>query len=203
MIPSKVIAQIQVFWDENSEEFQSRRQSSRGSSFISRSSSCELSGQDLDLDSIEKSSVHNEKNSEKVGPRAKSVAAKINFLNQINSDDVIENMEMIGLVMDSPSYDEVSLNGALYAENVKDVVIIFLDIVGFSKMSMELSPLKVMNMLEALFSRFDALCEKHSVEKLETIGELLELAFPLCHSCSYQLIVTLYRRRIYMYNQFI
>jgi hypothetical protein len=177
MIPSKVIAQIQVFWDENSEEFQSRRKSSRGSSFISRTSSC--SGEDLDLDSIEKSSVRNEKNSEKVGPRSKSVAAKINFLNQINSDDVIENMEMIGLVMDSPLYDDVTLNGALYAENVKDVVIIFLDIVGFSKMSMERSPLEVMNMLEALFSRFDALCEKHNVEKLETIGELLELVSPL------------------------
>jgi hypothetical protein len=202
MIPSKVIAQIQVFWDENSEEFQSRRQSTRGSSCISRTSSCELSGEDLDLDSIEKSSVHNEKNSE-VGPRSKSVAAKINFLNQINSDDVIENMEMIGLVMDSPSYDNVTLNGALYAENVKDVVIIFLDIVGFSKMSMERSPLEVMNMLEALFSRFDALCEKHNVEKLETIGELLELAFLLCHSCSYQLIVTMYRRRIHMHHQFI
>ncbi len=169
MIPSKVIEQIQVFWDENSDEFQSRRSSQRDS-FISTSSSCELSGEDLD--SIEKSGARDEKNSEKMGlRRTESVAAKINFLHQINSDDVIENEEITGLVMDTPSYDDVSLNGALYAENVKDVVISFADIVGFSKMSMDMPPIKVMNMLEAVFSRFDALCEKHRVEKLETIGE--------------------------------
>jgi hypothetical protein len=202
MIPSKVIEQIQVFWDENSDEFQSRRSSQRDS-FVSSSSSCELSGEDLD--SIEKPTARNEKNSEKMGlRRSESVAAKINFLNQINSDDVIENKELTGLVMDPPLYDDASLSGALYAENVKDVVIIFADIVGFSKMSMDMSPIEVMNMLEAVFSRFDALCEKHRVEKLETIGESRRsLNFFLYHSCSNLCIDTLHRRRLYMYNQFI
>jgi guanylate cyclase soluble subunit beta len=60
---------------------------------------------------------------------------------------------------------------ALYAENVDNVCIIFADIVGFSRISLELEPLVVVNMLQDLFARFDELCDLHQVQKLETIGD--------------------------------
>lgn len=47
------------------------------------------------------------------------------------------------------------------------VCIIFTDIVGFSAMSMHLSPIKIMDMLQNLYSRFDELCDIHGVLKLE------------------------------------
>jgi hypothetical protein len=47
------------------------------------------------------------------------------------------------------------------------VCIIFTDIVGFSAMSMHLSPIKIMDMLQNLYSRFDELCDVHGVLKLE------------------------------------
>jgi hypothetical protein len=173
MIPSKVIEKIQVFWDEDSDEFQTRRNSHRDS--ISKSSSCEFSGEDMD--SLESSSAKGKESKDNRGlRRSESVAAKLHFLNQIHSDDTKADDVMTGTVMNAQSYSDIPLNGALYAENVKDVVIIFVDIVGFSKMSVDMSPFEVMNMLEAVFSRFDSLCEKHSVEKLETIGESTEFA---------------------------
>ncbi len=169
MIPSKVIEKIQVYWDENSDEFQARRSSHRSSS-ISKSSSTDFGGGDSG--SSECSSVGKETKTDERPKiqRSESVTAKLNFLNQIHSDDTI-NDKMAGMMIDTASYAATSLNRALYAENVKDVVIIFADIVGFSEMSMGMSPIEVMNMLEALFSKFDALCEIHYVEKLETIGE--------------------------------
>ena len=174
MIPSKVIEKIQVFWDEDSDEFQTRRNSHRDS--ISKSSSCEFSGEDMD--SLESSSAKGKESKDNRGlRRSESVAAKLHFLNQIHSDDTQADDVMTGVVIDAQSYSDIPLNGALYAENVKDVVIIFVDIVGFSAMSMDMSPFEVMNMLEAVFSRFDSLCEKHSVEKLETIGEMTEYAW--------------------------
>ena len=129
------------------------------------------------MDSLESSSAKGKESKDNRGlRRSESVAAKLHFLNQIHSDDTKADDVMTGVVIDAQSYSDIPLNGALYAENVKDVVIIFVDIVGFSKMSVDMSPFEVMNMLEAVFSRFDSLCEKHSVEKLETIGESTEFA---------------------------
>jgi len=172
IIPSKVIEKIQVYWDEDSDEFQARRSSHRSSS-ISKSSSTDFGGGDSC--SSECSSVGKETKTDERPKiqRSESVTAKLNFLNQIHSDDTI-NDKMADMMIDTALYEATSLNRALYAENVKDVVIIFADIVGFSEMSMCMSPIQVMNMLEALFSKFDALCEIHNVEKLETIGEFVE-----------------------------
>ena len=48
--------------------------------------------------------------------------------------------------------------------------IFFSDIVGFTKMSGEMSPLDVMDMLNDMYSKFDDLVLKHKVYKVETIG---------------------------------
>jgi class 3 adenylate cyclase len=48
--------------------------------------------------------------------------------------------------------------------------IFFSDIVGFTKMSGEMSPLEVMELLNEMYSKFDDLVIKHKVYKVETIG---------------------------------
>lgn len=47
------------------------------------------------------------------------------------------------------------------------VCIIFTDIVGFSRIAMDIQPKDVMDMLQDLFFRFDELCDVHGVLKLE------------------------------------
>ncbi|GFH60060.1 hypothetical protein CTEN210_16536 [Chaetoceros tenuissimus] len=59
----------------------------------------------------------------------------------------------------------------LFAETQSNVSIIFTDIVGFSRISRHLKPIQVMQMLQDLYHKFDLLCEKHGVRKLETIGD--------------------------------
>lgn len=143
MIPSKVIEKIEVFWDKNSEEYQSRRSSDN-------------------LDTLE----INDKEQKSLGlKRGRSVS---HFLNQMNGES---NSSDAGIIVDTPAMEIGSTSRALYAENVKDVVIIFTDIVGFSKLALDMKPLEVVDMLQHLFCRFDALCGKHGVSKLETIGD--------------------------------
>jgi serine/threonine protein kinase len=51
------------------------------------------------------------------------------------------------------------------------VTIFFSDIVGFTNIASELSPWKVSDMLDRLYSKFDTLSRKHDVFKVETIGD--------------------------------
>ncbi|KAL7548925.1 hypothetical protein ACHAWF_012193 [Thalassiosira exigua] len=164
MIPAKVISTIEKFWDENSDEYQSRRSVPS----ISRDSINDLSHyspDDLDASS--------RMNSDEKAPkllRCQSVKEKINFLNHINTSDNASESNA-GVIVDTSSMEIGSLHRALYAENVENAVIIFTDIVGFSKMALDMKPMDVLNMLQALFSRFDSLCDKHGITKLETVGD--------------------------------
>jgi len=62
------------------------------------------------------------------------------------------------------------------AERYENVSLLFSDIVGFTNISSNVSPTDVMAMLNELFSKFDVLCEKHNVFKVETIGDAYMVA---------------------------
>ncbi|KAL3909213.1 MAG: hypothetical protein SGARI_002712 [Bacillariaceae sp.] len=54
----------------------------------------------------------------------------------------------------------------------KDMVTLFFcDIVGFTSISETMEPMKVANMLDRLYLKFDALSRAHNVHKVETVGD--------------------------------
>ncbi|KAL7539363.1 hypothetical protein ACHAXR_010327, partial [Thalassiosira sp. AJA248-18] len=57
------------------------------------------------------------------------------------------------------------------ADRVDMATMFFSDIVGFTKISSQITPDEVSDMLDRLYLRFDALSEKHDVFKIETIGD--------------------------------
>jgi class 3 adenylate cyclase/HAMP domain-containing protein len=57
------------------------------------------------------------------------------------------------------------------AEVFPEVTVYFSDIVGFTELSAKLGPHATVNMLNAIFEKFDELVEKHGVEKIKTIGD--------------------------------
>src|SRR5258708_31807951 len=57
------------------------------------------------------------------------------------------------------------------AQGHADVTVMFADIVGFTRMTEELSPVETVKILNDIFSIFDELADKHRVEKIKTIGD--------------------------------
>lgn len=57
------------------------------------------------------------------------------------------------------------------ADDIADASILFADIVGYTGLSGRMTAPELVGLLNAVFSRFDALADKHGAEKIKTIGD--------------------------------
>jgi class 3 adenylate cyclase len=57
------------------------------------------------------------------------------------------------------------------ADRFEEMTVLFADVVGFTELSMRLSPSQLVDMLNRVFSAFDRLADKYGLEKIETIGD--------------------------------
>ena len=65
---------------------------------------------------------------------------------------------------------------ATIADRFDSASVFFADIIGFTPLSEKLSPVDLVDLLDKLFSLFDALVVKHKVEKIKTIGDAYMVA---------------------------
>jgi len=61
--------------------------------------------------------------------------------------------------------------GEVVNDHYDNASVIFLDIVGFTELSSQLSSQEVIALLDDVFSQCDAICAKHGVTKIKTIGD--------------------------------
>src|SRR5205085_2989721 len=57
------------------------------------------------------------------------------------------------------------------ADHFDSASILFADVVDFTPLAQRLSPTEMVGILDQLFSQFDALVERHGLEKIKTIGD--------------------------------
>lgn len=74
-------------------------------------------------------------------------------------------------VLPLPIVERLKQDTSAIAEHFDEVTILFADIVGFTPLSTRINPTELVNLLNEIFSAFDALTEKHGLEKIKTIGD--------------------------------
>jgi adenylate cyclase len=57
------------------------------------------------------------------------------------------------------------------AEHFDAATVLFADLVGFTEMATQLSPIELVNLLNQIFSAFDRLTEEFGLEKIKTVGD--------------------------------
>jgi adenylate cyclase len=67
--------------------------------------------------------------------------------------------------------ERLKRNETNIAQGHADVTVLVADIVGFTRMTEELSPVETVKILNDVFSMFDELAERYHVEKIKTIGD--------------------------------
>ena len=169
-VPAKVLEKIEWYWNESKP---SRRR-------MSEKSVTSLDSTD-DKNQKATSNVWYVSNADwseaperkiSAGSTNNGIQNKIQLLRNMNRDEDDSSEDDVGVITQRAENGiDLAPTRALYAENARNVCIVFTDIVGFSRISMEIKPIKVMDMLQNLFNRFDELCDLHGVMKLETIGD--------------------------------
>ncbi len=66
---------------------------------------------------------------------------------------------------------ELKANGVVKAKKYDAVTVLFTDFKGFTSYSEKLSPEALVETISFYFSKFDAIIEKHGLEKIKTIGD--------------------------------
>ncbi len=86
-------------------------------------------------------------------------------------------------ILPGPIAERLKSKPGVIADGFTQVSVLFSDIVGFTPMSEHLSPRDVVELLNGLFSRFDALVDRYGLEKIKTIGDAYMVAAGLPSPC--------------------
>jgi len=79
-------------------------------------------------------------------------------------------------ILPAPIAERLKHDEGTLADGFAEVTILFADIVGFTQLSARIEPDELVALLNRVFSEFDALAEKHDLEKIKTIGDCYMVA---------------------------
>jgi len=100
--------------------------------------------------------------------RQKQHKQKLNMelsLEKIKSDELLRN------ILPAEIAEELKWSGKSEAKLYNQVSVLFTDFVNFTGISQEMSPTELVQEIHANFTVFDAIMEKHGIEKIKTIGD--------------------------------
>lgn len=104
-------------------------------------------------------------------------AALLYFMDQRNIAYALLNLEkekseaLLLNILPKDIAEFLKIEQRVIADHFDEASILFADVVGFTRISASMSPMQLVEMLNEVFTHFDALVEKYGVEKIKTIGD--------------------------------
>ena len=82
-----------------------------------------------------------------------------------------ENERLLLNILPAPIAQRLRDGETVIADRHEDLSLLFADIVGFTRMSQDLPPERVIDLLDDLFRHLDDLVDTYELEKIKTIGD--------------------------------
>jgi adenylate cyclase len=99
------------------------------------------------------------------------LAADVSEQNHLLRIEQEKSESLLLNILPAPIARRLKDQQGIIADGFADVTVMFADIVNFTRLSEELPPKALVELLNELFSRFDALAEQHGLEKIKTVGD--------------------------------
>jgi guanylate cyclase len=87
-------------------------------------------------------------------------------------------------ILPKPIAETLKRNPHVIAERFESVTVVFGDLVGFTGLSQRMDPESLVKLLDAMFTRFDALADRFGLEKIKTIGDAYMVVAGVPEPCS-------------------
>jgi len=101
-------------------------------------------------------------------PEAKS--SPLSFSTRL-AEEHLRSENLLLNILPAPIAKRLKENVGIIADSYQNVSVLFADIVDFTKLSARISPEKLVELLNSIFSKFDELAEQFALEKIKTIGD--------------------------------
>lgn len=93
----------------------------------------------------------------------------------IESERALSDRLLTNILPESVA-ERLRTSPGMIADGFTSASILFADVCGFTTLAAKMSPATLVRLLNALFSRLDALLDEHGVEKIKTIGDAYMVA---------------------------
>ncbi|XP_044080600.1 guanylate cyclase soluble subunit alpha-1 [Neovison vison] len=103
--------------------------------------------------------------------RLGKLKATLEQAHQALEEEKKKTVDLLCSIFPSEVAQQLWQGQVVQAKKFSDVTMLFSDIVGFTAICSQCSPLQVITMLNALYTRFDQQCGELDVYKVETIGD--------------------------------
>ena len=79
--------------------------------------------------------------------------------------------ELLHSILPAPIAERLKASRQTISDQYEEVTVLFADVVGFTTLAEKVTPARLVEILNEVFTRFDALAAAHGVEKIKTIGD--------------------------------
>lgn len=91
--------------------------------------------------------------------------------NRLLAEERAKSERLLLNVLPGPVAERLKERPGTIADDVAEVTVLFADIVDFTPLAAKLPAVDVVRLLNEIFSSFDALADRHGLEKIKTIGD--------------------------------
>ena len=110
-------------------------------------------------------------NLEKANALLEEQKKEINIQKQLIEEEQNKSETLLLNIMPFEIARQLKSKGKASTRHYSMVSVVFADFKGFSKISKELEPKDLVNILDTYFAKFDSIIDKHYLEKIKTIGD--------------------------------